>query len=196
MTEIVIFDTEYTTWDGARDRGWMGDNEYRELVQLGALKVDWPSGNVIDSLDILVKPVRNPKLSAFFTELTGITQDVVDRSGIAFDDALKIFFDFCGVDTPTLCYGNDFCILAENVALHHAHPGNLYGWGAPEFMNCSFAFERADPAIKEKKVTSGSLWAHFGLPKPADGDGHNALFDCYSILAGLKHLKHRKMLGL
>lgn len=196
MTQIVIFDTEYTTWDGAMARGWMGENEYRELVQIGALKVEWPSGNVIDSLDILVKPVRNPKLSDYFTQLTGITQDVIDRNGIAFGDALKIFVDFCGAYTPTLCYGNDFCILAENIALHHVHPLNFYGWGCPEFMNCAPAFIRADPSIGEKKVNSGKLWAHFDLPKPHEADEHNALFDCYSILAGLKHLKHRKMLGL
>ena len=30
--EIIVFDTEYTTWEGAMARQWTGPNEYRELV--------------------------------------------------------------------------------------------------------------------------------------------------------------------
>ncbi len=184
MAEIVIFDTEYTTWEGAQ-----------QIVQIGALKAGWPSGRVIDSLDILVKPVRNPQLSEYFTQLTGITQDQIDNSGIAFADALKFFLDFCGAETPTLSYGKDFCTLAENIALHHCHPHTFYS-GSPNFMNCGPAFRAADPTIREKKINSGRLWEHFGLPKPEGVGEHNALFDCHSILAALLHLKHRKMLTL
>ena len=37
--KFIIFDTEYTAWEGSQERNWSGDNEYMELVQIGALKV-------------------------------------------------------------------------------------------------------------------------------------------------------------
>jgi len=195
MAEIVIFDTEYTSWEGALERQWTGENEYREIVQIGALKVDWPNGTVLDSLDILVKPLRNPKLSQYFIDLTGITQDMVDNSGIPFPEALKFFLDFCGAETPTLSYGKDFCTLAENIAINHCHPHTFYR-GGPNFMNCGPAFRAADPTIREKKINSGKLWEHFKLPRPEGVGAHNALFDCHSILAGLKYLRDKKKLAL
>ena len=54
MTQIVIFDTEYTSWDGAQESGWICENQYREIVQIGSIIVDWPSCTVVDSLDIFV----------------------------------------------------------------------------------------------------------------------------------------------
>lgn len=36
MKHFVIFDTEYTTWEGAADRDWTGPGEHREVVQIGA----------------------------------------------------------------------------------------------------------------------------------------------------------------
>ena len=36
---FIIFDTEFTAWKGSQERDWSGENEERELVQIGALKV-------------------------------------------------------------------------------------------------------------------------------------------------------------
>lgn len=37
---VIVFDTEYTTWDGAKERGWSNPNEHRELVQIAAQKIN------------------------------------------------------------------------------------------------------------------------------------------------------------
>ena len=37
--EIVIFDLEYTAWEGSMQRDWGGEGEYRELVQTGGVKL-------------------------------------------------------------------------------------------------------------------------------------------------------------
>ena len=37
--KFIIFDTEYTAWEGSQERNWSDDDEYMELVQIGALKV-------------------------------------------------------------------------------------------------------------------------------------------------------------
>ena len=37
---IIIFDTEFTAWAGSQERDFSGPNEYRELVEIGAIKID------------------------------------------------------------------------------------------------------------------------------------------------------------
>jgi len=187
MLPIIIFDLECTTWEDAPARGWSGEDEYREIIQIGALKVDWPSGKIIDSLNVLVKPLLNPQLSEFVQQLTGIAQQAIDQEGIEFPLALEKFLGLCG-SNKTYSYGPDALIIAENVALTKCHPGTLYTMDMPEFINIGPIIHRADPTALEQRVNSGRLWQHYNLPKPVGVGEHDALFDCYSILAALKFL--------
>ncbi|MBS28057.1 MAG: hypothetical protein CL566_03910 [Alphaproteobacteria bacterium] len=41
---VVIVDFEYTSWDGARERGWPGPDEFKEVVPIGAVRVDAAHG--------------------------------------------------------------------------------------------------------------------------------------------------------
>ena len=69
---IVGFDMEWTAWEGSWSRSWSAPGEYREIVQIGAVKLD--GGNALgerDSFDVLVRPPRNPVLSDYFIALTG-----------------------------------------------------------------------------------------------------------------------------
>ncbi|MED5530707.1 MAG: 3'-5' exonuclease [Pseudomonadota bacterium] len=47
--------------------------ELMEVVEIGCVLCDL-NGNVVDEFDTFVKPVRNPTLNAFYTQLTGITK--------------------------------------------------------------------------------------------------------------------------
>ena len=38
--KIIIFDTEFTAWEGSLARNWNGPGEYREIIQIGAILVD------------------------------------------------------------------------------------------------------------------------------------------------------------
>lgn len=38
--KIIIFDTEFTAWEGSQDRNWSRPNEFQEIVQIGALLVE------------------------------------------------------------------------------------------------------------------------------------------------------------
>ena len=55
--QFVIFDLEYTTWQGAQDRHWMGDGEYKEIIEIGALKINFPDFTVVDKFNIYIRPV-------------------------------------------------------------------------------------------------------------------------------------------
>ena len=69
--KVVIFDTEYTTWEGAMERNWSGPGEYKEIVEIGAVLVETDNFSEVDTFSAYVKPVKNPKLSELFINLTG-----------------------------------------------------------------------------------------------------------------------------
>jgi inhibitor of KinA sporulation pathway (predicted exonuclease) len=60
------------------------------VVQIAAIKVDASDGyRELASWSALVKPRKNPKLSAYFVKLTEITQEQVDNEGVDFTEALS-----------------------------------------------------------------------------------------------------------
>ncbi|MDD9911991.1 MAG: exonuclease domain-containing protein [Alphaproteobacteria bacterium] len=101
---IIIYDTEYTSWQGCAQKGWGRTGQYRELVQIGAIKLHkgqpWQEA---ETFDVLIKPVINPVLSSYLTNLIGITQSQLDAEGLATAEALQQFADFCG---DSLVYSN------------------------------------------------------------------------------------------
>ena len=71
---IAVFDLEWTTWEGAQARNWSGPGEEREIVEIGAVKLDGRNSlREISAFDMLVRPRLNPLLSDYFTGLTGDT---------------------------------------------------------------------------------------------------------------------------
>lgn len=179
---FVIFDTEYTTWEGAMDRGWSGANEYREIVQISAIKIDQESLEEIDQCDILIKPEFNPEVSDFFTQLTGITNKEISQNGIPFKSALIKLNNFIS-GNRVFSYGNDALILGENMGYYKIE-GNFLTSGYLE--NWASYFHRADP--QTKKINSGKLATHFGVADKISGHEHNALYDCRSQLVAFKYL--------
>lgn len=185
--QAVIWDTEYTTWDGAMARNWSGENEYRELVQLAAKKVDFATGDVLDEMDIFVKPVKNSQLSDFFMELTSIAQEDLDRDGLSYQDAYKKFNDFTG-RLPCFSYGMDCVILQEGCILNNISY-DLNGL----FIDARVYFEQA--GIDVRQYTSGTISKAFGIE--LDGHVHYAMHDVNSLMAGLLalHEKQQIMVG-
>lgn len=185
MSYFIIFDTEATTWEDAYQNGWTGENQYREIVQLSALKVSLETLEVLGEFNQLVKPKINPHLSNLFQQLTNITQEQVDKTGLSFPEAYNRFSEFCG-HALVFSYGSDAFVLGENVALNHCHPRGALTMEGMGFVNIGPYIHRADPGSKQ--YNSGRLWQYFNLTKPHEADEHDALFDCYSILTAIRHL--------
>jgi Exonuclease len=183
---IVIFDLEYTTWAGAQERGWTGPGEFREIVQIGALRVDPGTLAVGGEFEVLVRPERNPRLSDFFQRLTGISQAAVEERGVSFAEALDGFVKFAGGEIA-LSYGNDMVVLGENLVLQYPRERRTAG-PLPAFVNIRPYVNRVLPSTVP--LASGSLAAALGRPGPAESV-HDALADCYSILETLRHLRER-----
>lgn len=78
---LLIIDLEATCCN----RGSIPNNE-TEIIEIGAVKTDLDY-NIIDELSVIVKPTRHSILTRFCTELTTITQEMVD-DGVLLREAL------------------------------------------------------------------------------------------------------------
>lgn len=188
---FIIFDTEYTTWPGCLENGWQG-NQKKEIVQIAALKVS-DQLDVIEEFNVLCKPIINPVLSDYFIQLTHITNEKVKKYGESFLSAYKKFESFAGDD---ICYshawGSDFSnesdgkIIKENILLNKiSRPKEIiYRNIAPLFAEL---YHKNN--IKIQNQCSGEIAKLLGIEenlKRLNLDTHNAFYDTYSILEGLK----------
>ncbi|HYD18152.1 MAG TPA: 3'-5' exonuclease [Patescibacteria group bacterium] len=184
MSDVIFYDTEFTTWEGAMERDWSGPNEYRELVQIGAVRFDRDTLVEKEEFLVLIKPVKNPLLSEFFTQLTGITNEHVARDGLAFPDAYDKFLAFTEGD-ETSCYGWDARVMRENLAFNGMPASEA------EFDSHNIGpwfFEVGAPyGIIKGKTNSGRLAATLGAPITSIQE-HNALHDARSIAAAYRFL--------
>ena len=185
MTDkFAILDLEWTAWEGSVERGWSGPDEEIEIVQFGmAVYADTAAIEEVDSLEVLVRPQINPDLSDYFTQLTGITQEDVDREGIAFPDALGRGSDFLGNSIDTIhCFGSDGNVLHINC--------DLMGI-APPFPLDLFNSVRKDVAeflgLAEHGVASSDLPELMGFDVP--GQAHTALADVRCIAEALRIMR-------
>ncbi len=181
---IVVWDTEFTSWEDAQERAWSGTGEAREIIQLAARKLNIANGEIIDEIDIFVKPIKNPILSDFIQELTSITQKQIDKEGISFADAYKIFKEFIE-DYPCFSFGEDSKILQECCDLNSI----TYDIRVP-FIDARVYFKNY--GIDVRKYTSGTIAKAFGIE--LGGHVHQAMHDVNSLSLALIELKKQKQI--
>ena len=189
---FIIFDTEYTSWQGCQQNGWRG-NQKKEIVQIAALKIS-DTLDVLEQFNVLCKPTINPVLSDYFTNLTHITNEMINKNGKSFSQAYKEFEDFVGTN---ICYshawGADFlnesdgAVIKENLHLYGLQPNKniTYRNIAPVFAQL---YEKNHIVVQSQ--SSGQIVSVLGIKQKLDNlglDTHNAFYDVYSILEGLKY---------
>ncbi len=181
--KIVIFDTEFTAWEGSMERKWSGENEYREMVQIGAIMVETERLSEISSLLLYVRPKINPTLSEYFMNLTHITQEEVDEKGVPFKEALEKFYAW-SEGFPIYCWGGDTKVLQENADLYGVE--NLFA--TTPGGNIKPLFE--SHGITTEGYMSSTIPRAFGEePPPA---AHDALNDARSIAQALRALARKE----
>lgn len=182
---VVVYDLEYTAWEGSQDRDWSGAGEVREIVEIGAIRLDAADGfRERDSFRQLVRPVLNPVLSTYFTRLTGISNAAVRAEGVGFVEAVRRLCAFVGPSAPLLSHGGDYLVLLENFALWRRPwpfaPGRCGDLrpGIAGFLG-----------VPVGRVVSGELPAALGLA--SDGQVHSALDDARAVAAAMRSLRAR-----
>lgn len=82
--KILVIDLEATCWQGVQPK-----DQVSEIIEIGICVLDINTGNISKNKGILVKPTKS-RVSQFCTELTTITQEMLDEDGISFPDACKL----------------------------------------------------------------------------------------------------------
>jgi hypothetical protein len=172
----IVFDLEFTAWEGSMARHWSEPGELKEVVQFGAVKLDGETPKIIDEFQMLVRPRVNPVLSDYLVSLTGITNAALQKEGVDFVTAFRVFCDFSG-EGPIWAFGRDDLILAENLKLYgmaDAMPIPLYQNVIPWFAGLGVDL-------------SGKHACHVASAAGVDYDGreHDALADARSVALGM-----------
>lgn len=178
----VVFDLEFTAWQGSVTHRWSRPGEFTELTQIGAVKVDVRSLNVIDEMNVLVRPRINPVLSDYFVELTGIANDAMAAHGVDFVEAYERFVQF--VDGGVIAaFGRDDLIFTANIRLY----GLKQMPQVPRYINViPWLLENGiDPRGKNACDVAPLAGVAF------EGHKHDALDDSRGVLAGIRALVER-----
>lgn len=178
----TVFDLEFTAWEGSLERRWMSPGEYKELVQIGAVKVDARTLEVLAEFEVLVRPRLNPVLSVYFEKLTGITNAAVAERGIDYLNAYERFLEFCAA-APICAFGRDDLVLEENMRLY----GIRAAAPLPPYMNATgtLVANGIDPRGYHACDVARLCGVEF------KGREHDALADARSVALGLQALVER-----
>jgi inhibitor of KinA sporulation pathway (predicted exonuclease) len=185
---FIFFDLEYT---------WRDDNPdffEKEVIQLAALRVDADTLSVIDKIALYVKPTLDPIIPQCEIDFTGITQEKVDAEGLAFPDAYMKFKNFV---QDSVCFSHGWSRAATAIADGEILERNLefnkmIDLSEPLYKNIApwFRERYAENGINIEKQSAGQIAKLLGRERNLESLGlheHDALYDCYSILEGIKH---------
>ena len=128
----IVFDLEATCWKKRQMRG------PQEVIEIGAVMLD-EKGQVLDEYEQFIRPKVHPILSYFCTELTTITQEMVENAPYFFE-AIPQFQAWIGIHTHPYClcswgffdknlltqqslrYKMDIQWLEAHISLKHQYP--------------------------------------------------------------------------
>ena len=190
---FVIFDTEYIADKGMKEEGFCGWQN-REVIQIAALKVN-NNLDVVDKLNLYVNPKLHDKIPQYFVNLTGIDDEIMKKEGITFNNAYNIFKNFVGSD---VCYSHSWNFNQDNdadgeVMREMLTTYNMTDDKQPDYQNIAYWFrdKYKEKGINVETQSSGEIATILGKDdelKQLCLQIHNAFYDVYSILIGLRYL--------
>lgn len=141
-----------------------------EVIQIGAVKLD-KNLNICGSYQVIVKPKYFKKLHKHVSELTGITQELMDM-GTPLTEAADKFRKWCGKDFAFLTWGpDDIPMLKENF-----HINEIDGAWVDNVYDLQLIFNRqTDGSSKQRSLEYAMEYYEIQQTLPA----HDALNDAY-----------------
>ena len=83
LSRILVIDLEATCWQGALPPG-----QEHDIIEIGNAILHTGELRVEPGPEILIRPARS-RVSEFCTELTGITQEMLDEKGVPLADGIR-----------------------------------------------------------------------------------------------------------
>lgn len=190
MRTTVIYDCEFLAVAGSPQRFWCGPQDPDpSVVQVGAVRLGLePPLPILDTFRRFVRPVGRDgepvAIDPHLTELTGITNEVVQAEGVSLRDALEAFTAFSG---DAICWSwgrDDINLMAISCYIEGIAPPMT----ADRFRNLCVPFIDTVMTDEEMRVTrSNALPAHFGVEVP-ELRAHDALDDALALAHVVRHL--------
>lgn len=172
---ILVVDLEATCWESTTPEGEPQSIHNMEIIEIGCALTN-RQGAVLDKRAFIVRPERWPVLSAFCTELTHITQRMVDNAQPLPNVVVEMntWFDGAGADLLWYSWGNyDLNHLIAQCALDNADSKLLH---LPH-LNLKKLWRRT--TRQRKKTSLASALAYHGLT--FDGQPHRGIDDASNI---------------
>lgn len=165
--KIVVVDVEATCWRGPPPPG-----QCNQIIEIGATLLDTRTWECSNKRSILVKPSRS-KVSQFCTELTGITQEMLEESGLPLRKACEtLVAEFNSHKRVWASYGDyDKSIFSKNCSQDKAS----YPF-SKQHLNVKVLF-----ALKQQLVTGVGLANALAMIKmPMEGQHHRGHDDAWN----------------
>src|SRR6056297_1331659 len=170
----IYLDLEYIYPGMTADSGRPTARDRRQVVQIGATLFDNDKGKEEASFNVLTRPAYAKQLPPFFVELTGITQEDLDREGVDFPRGFQKFVEFCR-DRPIWTFDKDQEVLQQNCGYFGLD------FSLPDFIRVKAKLP--EWGIDPDKYSSGTLYRAAGVDM--SGHIHNALHDVRSMAAAV-----------
>jgi hypothetical protein len=190
LKTAIIIDCEFLCLEGSQRRFWCAAHDPDPVIaQIGAVKLGLESGfPILGSYKAYVQPIdrfgKRYALDPFFTKLTGITEEVIEKEGVTLLDALSGVDRFSG-GARFWSWGKDelnmvaiSCYIAGIPAAIPAH----------RFDNAVKLLLAAGMPVEElAKTPSNKLADYYNVDHPSL-QGHDALDDALSVSYTLQYL--------
>lgn len=173
---LNVVDVEATCWNGERPPGAVN-----EIIEIGIAVVDLASAQRVRRHGIVVRPERS-EVSAFCTDLTGITQDEVD-TGMSFAQACVVLADEFDSGARMWASWGDYD--RNQFTRQCAEAAVPYPFGS-RHVNAKALF-----AVEYSLSRSGMASALRKAGLPLEGRHHRGEDDAWNIAALVLHLRER-----
>lgn len=166
-SDYLIIDLEATCWEtGTR-------TDRMEIIEIGAVRLNSKTKEIIDDFSIFVRPKEEPTLTEFCKNLTTITQADVDNS-LPFPEAFQKFLEWVGDGPHRFCSWGAYDLKQFNVDCER-HDVPLPSWLEPHVnLRRMFSVEKNVPPCAMTQALEI-------LNIPLDGKHHRGIDDARNI---------------
>ena len=190
LKTAIIFDCEFLCLEGSQRRFWCAAHDPDPVIaQIGAVSLglegDFP---LMGTHKVHVRPIdrfgRKYALDPFFTDLTGITEEILEAEGVALDEALASIDRFSG-GSRLWSWGKDELNM---IAISCYVAGIQPPIPATRFDNAVKLLIAAGMPIEDvARTPSNRLADYYGVEHPMLR-GHDALDDALCVAYTLQYL--------
>lgn len=179
LNDVVLIDCEFTCWEDSLRTRWADASRPPELIEITLVQYDIPRDRIGKAFASLVRPRLNPRLSDYCKNLTGISQDEIDRSPPLVEvlQRIETWLSTVGLWRAPVCEWatSDLPYLAQDAKRH----GRASPFLGASHINLEALYRRVLGSDASGELDREAVRARYGLP--ANPGRHRALSDALEL---------------